>query len=271
MQVFGPDVEKLKTKKDAKGLIIALYDSNGQVRKSAADALKALGDDPLIGLLSDSDERVRRTAALGIGFGNDFAIVALRDLLSDGNDQVRRNAVLGFKTFVDTVSMDTLIDFLSDDNEWVRSRAVFSLGNIGDSAAVKPLIALLSDSDGGVRVNAAFALGKFGGAEVADAVQPLMGLLLDDNSSVRLFAVVALANFTRAGVADAAKVHGALQSVSNDKNETVYKVAGEALEMISGLKPKEEPKPAIFCPSCGTRVQNDDVFCRICGTKLQSA
>lgn len=270
MRVFGPDVEKLKAKKDVKELILALYDGNGRVRKSAADALRTLGDDPLIGLLSDSDERVRRTAALGIGFGNDFVISALRDLLSDDNDQVRKSAVLALKTFVDTVSVDKLIDFLSDDNEWVRSRAAFSLGNIGDSAAVKPLIDLLSDSDGDVRMNATFALGKFGGAEVADAVQPLMGLLSDDNSSVRLFAVVALANFTRAGVADAAKVHGALQSVPNDKDETVYKVAEEALEMISGLKPKEEPKPAIFCPSCGTRVRDGDVFCRICGAKLRS-
>ena len=69
MPLFGPpNVEKLKAKRDVKGLIKALgYQKDGHVRNAAAGVLGQIGDtravELLIAALKDRDSNVREAAA----------------------------------------------------------------------------------------------------------------------------------------------------------------------------------------------------------------
>ncbi len=108
MWIFGaPDVEKMKAKRNVKGLIRALgYRKDYYVCRSAVKALGEIGDwratDPLIATLEDG--RLRRSAVGQV-------------------PHVRRWSA------------------------HVRRSAVEALGDIGDSRAVAPLIAALKAED----------------------------------------------------------------------------------------------------------------------------
>jgi HEAT repeat protein len=95
-----PNVEKMREKKDVKGLIKALGDEkDSEVRGNAAQALGTIGDaravEPLIRALGDSDWRVLWNAARALGkIGDPQAveplILLLRDPLIEGRDPVRK-------------------------------------------------------------------------------------------------------------------------------------------------------------------------------------
>jgi len=65
MSIFGrkPNVEKLKERRNIKGLIKALKDEDKNVRREAVSALGKIGDkravEPLIEALKDKDKNVR--------------------------------------------------------------------------------------------------------------------------------------------------------------------------------------------------------------------
>ena len=84
MPLFGPpNVEKLKAKRDVKGLIKALgYQEDDEIRSRAAAALGEIGDtravEPLIAALKDSRYSVGQQAALALGSMRDArAVMAL--------------------------------------------------------------------------------------------------------------------------------------------------------------------------------------------------
>jgi HEAT repeat protein len=116
-----PNVEKMRQKKDVKGLIKALGDEkDSDVRGNAAQALGTIGDaravEPLIiRALGDSDYRVRWNAAEAIG------------------------------TIGDARAVEPLIRALGDSDWRVLWNAARALGKIGDPRAVEPLILLLRD------------------------------------------------------------------------------------------------------------------------------
>src|SRR5450759_2332909 len=94
MPLFGPpNVEKLKAKRDVKGLIKALgYQKDPAVRRAAAEALGQIGDaravEPLIAALKDESWGVRRAAAEALGQIGDARaaeplIAALKDPYAD--------------------------------------------------------------------------------------------------------------------------------------------------------------------------------------------
>jgi HEAT repeat protein len=117
-----PNVEKMKEKKDVKGLIKALGDEkDSDVRGNAARALGTIGDaravEPLIiRALGDSDHGVRWNAAEALGKIGEPTVEPLIRALVDGSNDVRQNAAQ-------------------------------ALGTIGDARAVEPLIRALGDSD----------------------------------------------------------------------------------------------------------------------------
>src|SRR5665647_2956529 len=81
MGLFGPNVEKLKAKKDVAGLIGALAHRDESVRSSAAEALGDVGGlgalDPLTAALQDPATPVAAAAAEALGkMGGD--VVAYR-------------------------------------------------------------------------------------------------------------------------------------------------------------------------------------------------
>lgn len=164
MPLFGPpNIEKLKAKRDVKGLIKALdYKEDLIIRSGAVVALGEIGDaraiEPLITLLNLDYLSVRLVAAEALG------------------------------NFRDPRTVGPLIAALKDPESAVRRRAAEALGKIGDARAVKPLIAALKDWIEDVRKEAAKALGKIG----APAVKSLIAALKDRNILVREGAVDAL-------------------------------------------------------------------------------
>jgi cyclophilin family peptidyl-prolyl cis-trans isomerase/HEAT repeat protein len=103
----------------------------------------------LVRLLSDSEARVRRRAALAIG----------RVGLADG--------------------IQPLLPLLASDPEpEVRQIAAFALGLIGDARAKDPLVAALADSSPLVQGSAAEALGLIGDASAAEPIGRLVGQIV---------------------------------------------------------------------------------------------
>lgn len=131
--LFKPNVERLKAKRDLRGLIKVLGYERGQwVRKDSARALGELGDaravEPLIIALKDKDEFVVSEAAEALGkLGDTRAVLPL-----------------------------TLL--LKHRESFVRSAAARSLGKLGDSNAVESLTLALDDKDEFVHDSAARAL-----------------------------------------------------------------------------------------------------------------
>lgn len=200
--LFGPpDVEKLKSARDVKGLYKALgYQKESRVRLEAANALGIIGDDgavkPLIEALKDDHFGVRLNAAIALVKINGvrtsgFTVEALITVLLDGNDQVREVVALTLGNSANKCFTEPLIATLKDENKTVRRSAAISLGSMDRAKAVEPLLVVLQDSQDDVREAAAEALGKLGDAR---AVESLIAALTDRSNRVQLEAIEALGN-----------------------------------------------------------------------------
>ncbi|MGA7076917.1 MAG: HEAT repeat domain-containing protein, partial [Halobacteriota archaeon] len=172
--VFGfgtPNVEKMREKRDVKGLIKALgYKKGSDVRINAASVLGEISDphavEPLIKMLNDADSDVCKAAAEALGRIGEPAVKTLIKVLSDADWGVRESAAAAdaLGRIGDSRAVEPLIRVLSDADSHVRESAAAAeaLGRIGDSRAVEPLIRALNDADSDVRTNAADALDTFG-------------------------------------------------------------------------------------------------------------
>jgi HEAT repeat protein len=248
MPLFGPpNIVKLKARRDVKGLIKALgYPKNVPIRQRAAQALGRLADasavDALILALHDTDKDVRVNAAQALGIiGSVRAVEPLITALRDANSEVRWSTAealgkLGWLPGQDrtgacywaaklewekcvmigapaiealisslaglwtedvvkalakigSTAVEPLLAALKDLNPRVRCYAAQTLGVIGDAHAVETLIEALKDNDTLVRQQAALALGEVGDAR---AVEPLIRVLCDKEFGPRDGAVIAL-------------------------------------------------------------------------------
>ncbi|MCD6215119.1 MAG: HEAT repeat domain-containing protein, partial [Candidatus Desulfofervidus sp.] len=166
-RLFKPNVERLREKKDVKGLIKALRHED--VRKEAAEALVNIGEpavEPLIQALKDEYSDVREEAARALGrIGDKRAVEPLINALKDEDSDVRMEAAealdqMGWKPGYVTEkayylvakkewdeavklgepAVEPLINALKDEASSVRWGAAGALGEIGDERAVEPLI-----------------------------------------------------------------------------------------------------------------------------------
>lgn len=114
--LFKPNIEKLKAEKKVNPLITALhYKKDWNVRKSAAEALKSIGWEPINGE--------------GI-----YYLIALNDW--------RKLIHMG------TSAVQPLLEVLQDENSSSLHRdCIKALGKIGDKRAVTPLIDILLKKD----------------------------------------------------------------------------------------------------------------------------
>jgi len=145
-----PNVEKMRQKKDVKGLIKALVDEkDSDVRGNAAIALRNIGDsravEPLIRALGDADSYVRQNAAEALGKIGEPTVEPLIRTLIEGSNDVRGNAAQALGTIGDSRAVEPLIRALGDSDWRVLWNAARALGKIGDPRAVEPLIQLLRD------------------------------------------------------------------------------------------------------------------------------
>ncbi len=93
---------------------------------------------------------------------DDGAGASLLNLLTDSDGRVRRRAALAVGRVGQDAGVPALVVALGDADTDVRAAAAFALGLIGAPAAIDPLMAALADSQPVVRARAADALGLIG-------------------------------------------------------------------------------------------------------------
>ncbi len=106
---------------------------------------------PLVAVLNDRDDSIRRRAAKVLGEVRDpRAVPALIPLLHDDYYSIRREAAAALVT-IGAPAMDAVVSALGDPDGDVRKRAADVLSEIGDARAVEALRDLLNDEDWYVR------------------------------------------------------------------------------------------------------------------------
>lgn len=178
MGIFKPNVEKLKAKRDIKGLVNALYDEREQSTRTvlgtlvvnktsdlAAQALIELGDRTAVTELIKVVGQAPETYQLGKS----------KARLSHAAEKALE--ILG--RLGDSRAIPVLVQALSKHLRFAVlgvHPAARALGQIGDPAALLPLFDLLSSPDLGLRRNAIQALGQLHSREAV----PTLVNLLDD-------------------------------------------------------------------------------------------
>jgi beta-lactamase regulating signal transducer with metallopeptidase domain len=138
-------------------------------------------------LLSDTDARVRRTAAWGLSDlktlgGRDALIRALR---SDADWEVREMAAWSLSEYRGEVALNALTEGLHDKSAKVRATSAWGLGNNGSARDAGELESAVSDSDEDVRETAIWSIGQF---NIKAAPQIVVNALTDNSQKVRLVA-----------------------------------------------------------------------------------
>ena len=186
------DVEKLKVKRDVKGIIKALTNKDVWIRYAAARALGEIKDPravgPLIAALKDKEWLMRQYAADALGqIGDARAVDPLITVLKSADDisfgSVHEAAVEALGVLKDPRAVDPLITVLksADDISFgrVHKAAAEALGVLKDPRAVDPLIVALKDDRREVQLAAAEALGLIGDKR---AEEPLIALLENNDA-----------------------------------------------------------------------------------------
>lgn len=131
------------------GLVQALHDEDNLVGAEAAISLGYIKDNSAIPWLSDTlrhaNWRVRRAAAQSLSAIGSLAIEPLLQVLEDAEDDVRRLAIDALKEINDAAIDDILLDTTHDPNAEVRAAAIDALRGREDSRIVHRLIECLSD------------------------------------------------------------------------------------------------------------------------------
>jgi len=242
-RLFKPNVERLREKKNVKGLIKALRHKDWHVREEAAWALGGIGDaravEPLIQALMDDSDVLRRIAAWALGeIGDRRAVEPLIQALEDRDPDVQEKAAEALGKIGDARAVEPLIQALKDKDSDVREKAAEALGKIGDTRAVEHLFqALKDDKDWDVRGKAAEALGEIG----EPAVEPLIQALKDEDSVVRRIAAEALGK-----TGDKRAVERLIQALK-DKDEywVVRERAAEVLDEM-GWEPRDDTEKVYY-------------------------
>jgi HEAT repeat protein/cyclophilin family peptidyl-prolyl cis-trans isomerase len=99
-------------------------------------------------------------------------------LLTDTEPRVRRRAALAIGHVGLAEGVQPLVALLADTESEVRQMAAFALGLLGDKRARDPLVGALADASPLVQGSAAEALGLIGDAAAADAVGRLVGQIV---------------------------------------------------------------------------------------------
>lgn len=225
MSLFGPNINKLKSRGDIRGLIDALSDWDPFIRGTAAKALGEIGDpvatEPLINLLGDKESGVRSSASKALAKIGTPAINSLVKLLGNNNEEIRENAE---ETLIKIgkPAIKPLIVAMRNPNNSIQQEAAITLVGVGlralenilgsdklkeliegkktdaplellaklcDEDDVDSLIETTSVSSDVAKGTAALLLGKIGNKE---SIKPLINLLNDENEKVRTKSAIAL-------------------------------------------------------------------------------
>lgn len=174
-------------------LMTCMNDSDHKVRRYAAWGLGHLKDKraipQLVTALNDPTEKIRFDAAMALVKIGGEAVDALLEALYAGNARIRSQVVSVLAWLQDDEALDALTDALHDLNPNVRGQAALALGWMGKTSAVDALMSALYDSEAEVRMQAVLALGWIGDARAIDG---LLGLMNDEDNWVPYSAADAL-------------------------------------------------------------------------------
>ncbi len=182
--LFKPNIEKLKTGKKVTPLIKALkYNKDWNVRKSAAEALTAIGWEPINGdgiyyliALNDWNKLIH------IG---ELAVEPLIQILKDEDSfDLNRESIKALGAIKDKRAIEPLIELLQNNKIYLREEVVKALGQLGDEKVVNPLISVLqNETSSTLRCETIRALGL---TKDKRAVKPLIEALQHESQKLRL-------------------------------------------------------------------------------------
>jgi HEAT repeat protein len=166
--LFGPNVEKLRSKGDALGLVSAMRKLGTQ--NEAGAALLSLGKAALPAALEgmrdpepqgdEFDELIVRAVVLG----GPAAVEPLMELVTTGSGQTKRRALTALGRLGDRRAVPVIRSVLSDAQaeDWVRTCALEALVALAGSEHVDVVVEALSDGSNLVKREAARLLGQVG-------------------------------------------------------------------------------------------------------------
>jgi HEAT repeat protein/tRNA A-37 threonylcarbamoyl transferase component Bud32 len=222
---------KMRHPDTMKYLLDVLKDESEYARRSAVEVLNEIAEPAsvrhLLSAIEDEDWWVRSRAADALAsIGGDKVLNAVMELIRDENENVRRAAIEILNQTKDDRAVNHLIAALDDQDWWVRERASDALGEIGDSQAVPHLVKML-DGDPKSVPAAIRALGRLGNRQVTAKILPF---LERPEKNIRVEAVNALASLADQTLATG--IRARLVPLTNDADETIARVAGNAIHEI---------------------------------------
>lgn len=213
MSLFGPpDVDKLKNRRDIKGLTGALkYRGSALVRKNAALALYELASAvpdasyqpcvaPLIAGMQDADAGAAGACVQALGAIGRPAFLPLLSTLRSHNERAREGAARAMGRMAPNLAdpgllklaVDPLVALMRDPAVQPRRSAAWALGRFcaylepaQRTLLVEALILGLRDPSSEVRETVAAGLGRSGESR---AIRPLVAALEDSSAAVRKIA-----------------------------------------------------------------------------------
>ncbi len=174
------DVEKLKEKKDVKGLIKALKYEDRDIRMVTAIALGEIGDKravtPLTQSLKDEEQEVQNEALKALIKIGDPAVNALIIALKDEN--LEEGAKVALIKIGEPASRNLIFKY-NNQNRDTQISYIDIMGEIGDKNSVEHLIHILKDIkthetyDRDILTSTIKALGKIGDEKATDIIHDL--------------------------------------------------------------------------------------------------
>ena len=169
MPLFGPNVAKLKAKKDVNGLVKALGNKDVHIWSAASVALREIGTPAVKPLLNMIDQRS------GIHKTNDIHFRAKSLLLDMG-----------------PIAPGIFVELLTHDSAVVQELAIEALAKVKDPRVLDPMVHILTTNDvSSMRETAAKTLGNIDDPRAIDA---LKSALRDNNAYVIQVVAKALNN-----------------------------------------------------------------------------
>lgn len=255
---------------------------------NAAEGLGGHGVDVLVAALDDRDGDVRKSAVQALGrVGDDRAVSALVTGLGDRASDVRAATQRALED-VGEAAFAPLVGALSDQNPTARQMAVEVLGRTSDARAIGPLTGALEDAYPVVRLAAVEALGLIGSPA---ALEPLLATLADPDVFVHHAAVRALrrasaltAKSAIAGLGDSeegwwraigpamgdiaySRGLGALLAKLDHPEQQVQRLAASALGRIRDARAVEPLVAKLDDPHLGVRLEAASALVSIGGAR----
>jgi len=193
MALFGPTkVEKLKDRRDFKGLAKALFSGDENQRGEAVDAVAQLGSTDAVAAIVEASSKgdvsgIEAAARALVGL-DQLAATSLIDLALSGPSPTSVDAIALLGWMGDPLGLSSLRTLLQRSPEGtqgdvtVRTFTALALGKVGTPDSLAVVISLLGDSTVPVRLGAATALEEHRDPRAAE---PLRRAAEDRDPSVR--------------------------------------------------------------------------------------